>query len=206
MYYSKNRQKSKQLRVNCIFQVGNHNSAGNQKSCFLIYPEWTAPEKILKSRGVATGYDLGKRAEFSITECLAGSCIVWRVSVGWKAVFAGLRIVILRSVVFCRIIRDGGWFLRLGKGLRCTGSFLLPGTELVQCRGIDDCWIYLQNNNVDWILRKKGFLFAGKYGTTEQQKPSYHWNDVSSYSTDIFLSDIILLDWVLLGGFMVDRG
>lgn len=29
-----------------------------------------------------------------------GSCIVWRASVGWKAVFVGLRIVILRSVVF----------------------------------------------------------------------------------------------------------
>ena len=95
MYYSKNRQKSKQLRVNCIFQVGNHNNAGNQKSCFLIYPEWTAPEKISKSGGVTTVHDLEKRAEFPTTECLAGSCIVWRASVGWKAVFAGLRIVIL---------------------------------------------------------------------------------------------------------------
>ena len=30
------------------------------------------------------GHDLGKRSEFSTTECLAGSCIVWRASVGWK--------------------------------------------------------------------------------------------------------------------------
>ena len=44
------------------------------------------------------GHDLGKRVNFPTTECLAGSCIDWRASVGWKAVFAGLRIVILRSV------------------------------------------------------------------------------------------------------------
>ena len=29
-------------------------------------------------------HDLGKRAKFPTTECLVGSCIVWRVSVGWK--------------------------------------------------------------------------------------------------------------------------
>ena len=100
MYYSKNRRKSKQLRGNCIFQARNHNNGYKPTRRFLPSPEWTVPEKISKSRGVATGYDLGKRADYPTTECLAGSGIDWRASVGWKAVFAGLRIVILRSVVF----------------------------------------------------------------------------------------------------------
>ena len=38
----------------------------------------------LKKCGIITVQDLGKRAGFPTTECLAGSCIVWRVSVGWK--------------------------------------------------------------------------------------------------------------------------
>ncbi len=56
---------------------------------FLVSPEQITPEKILKSRGVTMGHDLRKRAEFPTTKCLAGSCIVWRASVGWKAVFSG---------------------------------------------------------------------------------------------------------------------
>lgn len=60
------------------------------------------------------GHDLGKRAEFPTAEGLVGCCIAWRASVGWKAVFAGLRIVILRSVVFLpehlerRLISEAG--------------------------------------------------------------------------------------------------
>ena len=100
MYYSKNCRKSKQLRENCIFQARNHNNGYKPTRRFLPSPEWTVPEKVSKSRRVTTGHVLGNMVVFPTTECLAGSCIGWRASVGWKAVFAGLRIVILRSVVF----------------------------------------------------------------------------------------------------------
>ena len=60
------------------------------------------------------GHDLGKRAVFPTTECLAGSCIVWMTSVGWKAVFAGLKECKMRSTIIMpehpewRLISESG--------------------------------------------------------------------------------------------------
>ena len=116
----------------------------------------------------------GKEACFSDNGVSGGSCIVWSASVGWKAVFAGLRIQILRSVVFLPEHPERGLISEAGQEIAVyrivsisrNGAGTVPGhcSLLVlspgQYRGMD--------------LRKKGFLFAGKYGTTEQQKPSYH--------------------------------
>ena len=134
MYYSKNCRKSKQLRGNCIFQARNHNNGYKPTRRFLPSPEWTVPEKSSKNRRVTTGHVLGNMVVFPTTECLAGSCIDWRASVGWIRFFSG----------------QGGKPQHLNQRLTIYFLFFF----LLYC----------------------------------------------SYNTDIFLSDIILLDWVLLGG------
>ncbi|MEE3454520.1 MAG: hypothetical protein VZQ29_02740 [Succiniclasticum sp.] len=69
--------------------------------------------------------------------------------------------------------------------MRCTGSFLFPGTEPVQCRGIAHCWFYLQDNIVEWIYERKAFFLP------ESMEEQGYMLDVTDqrFHHEIYLSD-----------------
>ena len=57
---------------------------GIKKVVFLSIQNRPHQKKSRKNYLITTGHDLEKKARFPTMECLAGSCIVWRASVGWK--------------------------------------------------------------------------------------------------------------------------